>query len=126
MSSTGYLTVHAYTSDARIPLESVAIAVTDPNGDAIALRLTDRSGRIESIPIPVPDLSASQQPDTGVIPYATVNIYARKRLFEQIEAENIQIFPNTVTDQDLQFIPLAELPDSWIRTEIFDTPPQNL
>lgn len=126
MSSTGYLTVHAYTSDARIPLESVAIAVTDPNGDAIALRLTDRSGRIESIPILVPDLSASQQPDTGVIPYATVNIYARKRLFEQIEAENVQIFPNTVTDQDLQFIPLAELPDSWIRTEIFDTPPQNL
>ena len=126
MSSTGYLTVHAYTSDARIPLDSAAIAVTDRNGDAIALRLTDRSGQIDPIAIPVPDLSASQQPDTGVIPYATVNIYARKRLFEQIEAENVQIFANTVTDQDLQFIPLAELPDSWIKTEIFDTPPQNL
>lgn len=102
------------------------MAITDPDGEPIALRLTDRSGRIEPIPITVPDLAASQRPDTGIVPYTLVNIYARKENYEQIESENVQIFADTVTDQDLQFIPLSELPDSWTKTEIFRTTPQNL
>ena len=102
------------------------MAITDPEGDPIALRLTDRSGQIQPIPISVPDLSASQSPDTGIIPYTTVNIYARKENYEQIEAENVQIFADTVTDQDLQFIPLSELPENWNKAEIFRTTPQNL
>lgn len=126
LSATGYITVHAYTSTAEIPLEDVAIAITDPEGEPIALRLTDRSGRIDPIPITVPDLSASQQPDTGIIPYALVNIYARKEDFEQIESENVQIFADTVTLQDLKMIPLSELPDSWTKAEIFRATPQNL
>ena len=35
-------------------------------------------------------------------------------------------FYKVVTTQELQFIPLAELPGSWNRVEVFDTPPQNL
>ncbi len=126
MSATGYITVRAYASDARLPLQNVAVAITDPEGNAIALRLTDRSGLIQPVPITVPDLATSQQPDPGIVPYTTVNIYARLRNYEQIEAEGVQIFANTVTTQDLQLIPLAELPDSWNQTEIFRTPPQNL
>lgn len=126
LSATGFITVHAYTSTSQIPLQDVAVAITDPDGDPIALRLTDRSGRIEPIPITVPDLSASQRPDTGIIPYSVINIYARKENFEQIEAENVQVFADTVTDQDLQFIPLSELPESWTKAEIFRTTPQNL
>ena len=60
------------------------------------------------------------------IPFATVNIYARLRGYEQITAERVQIFPDTTTNQDLEMIPLAELPGSWNQTEDFDTPPQNL
>lgn len=126
MPATGYVTVRAYTSDAQIPLKDVAVAITDPEGSAIALRLTDRSGLIQPFPISVPDLAASQQPDPGIRPYTTVNIYARLRNFEQIEAEDVQVFADTVTTQDLKMIPLAELPDSWTKTEIFRTPPQNL
>ena len=126
MSSTGYIQVHAYTSRARLPLEDVAITVTASDGTAIALRLTDRNGKIRPIEIPVPDASAGLTPDTGEIPYTPVNLYARKKGFEQIENENLQVFPNVVTDQNLEMIPLAELPDAWDRTEIFNTPPQNL
>lgn len=126
LPAIGYVTVHAYTSTSQIPLQDVAVAITDPEGDPIALRLTDRSGRIEPIPITVPDLAASQRPDTGIIPYTSINIYARKENYEQIEAENVQIFADTVTDQDLQFIPLSELPENWNKTEIFRTTPQNL
>lgn len=118
--------MHAYTGRAQIPLEDVAVMITDPSGNAIAMRLTDRSGLIEPIAITVPDLSASQSPDTGIIPYTTVNIYARLKDFEQIESENVQVFADTVTNQNLEMIPLSELPEAWTKAEIFKTPPQNL
>ena len=126
MASTGYIQVHAYTSRARLPLEDVAITVVAEDGTAIGLRLTDKSGKIRLIEVPVPDLSASQSPDSGQIPYTSVNLYARKKGFEMIESESLQVFADTVTNQDLEMIPLSELPESWNRTEIFVTPPQNL
>lgn len=127
MSATGYIQVHAYTSNAQIPLKDVAVAITDTAGSAIALRLTNRNGQFdEPIGITVPDLSAGQSPNTGVIPYALVNIYAKNENYEEIEAKNVQVFPNTVTSQNLELIPLSELPEYWNQVEIFDTPSQNL
>lgn len=127
LSSTGYIQVHAYTSNAQIPLENVAVSITDTNGSAIALRLTNRSGQLDApISITVPDLSASQTPNTGVIPFAVVNLYAKLENYEEIEANNVQIFADTVTSQNLEMIPLSELPEYWNQVEIFDTPKQNL
>ena len=126
MNATGYITVHAYTSYALLPLKDVAISVTAPDGTAIAMRLTDRNGLIVPIEVPVPDRSASQSPDTGEIPFTTVNLYARLRGFEQIEIENLQVFADTTTNQNLEMVPLAELPGRWDQIAIFDTPPQNL
>lgn len=126
LSSTGYIQVHAYTSNAQIPLKDVAVTVTATDGTAIAMRLTDRSGQIDPIEIPVPDLDAGQTPDTGVIPFTRVNLYARLKGYEQIENEDLQVFPGTTTDQNLEMIPISELPDQWDRREIFTTPSQNL
>lgn len=88
MSATGYIQVRAYTSTARFPLENVAIAVTATDGTALAMRLTDRNGLIAPIELPVPDKSESQAPEAGEKPYTTVNLYARLKGYEQIEAEN--------------------------------------
>lgn len=97
------------------------------DGSAIAMRLTNRNGALDiPIEIIVPDLSASQTPNTGVIPFATVNLYARLEDFEAIAVENLQIFADTVTEQNLEMIPLSEFPDSWNQAEIFDIPAQNL
>lgn len=126
LSATGYITVHAYTSYAYLPLKDVAVTVTAADGTAIAMRLTDRSGKITPIPIPVPDRSESLSPDPGERPFAVVNLYARRKGFEQIESENLQVFADTVTDQNLEMIPLSELPGKWNQTAVFDTPPQNL
>ena len=126
MQAIGYLQVHAYTSTAQLPLRDTAIAVTAPDGTAIALRLTDRSGKIVPIPIPVPPLAESQSPNPEEPPFTQVNLYARKEGYEQVEAENIQIFAGTTTVQDLEMIPLAELPEQWEQYELFNTPPQNL
>ena len=88
--------------------------------------LRDCSSFTLPIAISVPDLSASQSPNTGIIPFSVVNLYARQKDFEQIEIENLQVFADTVTNQELKMIPLAELPDQWNKTEIFNIPAQNL
>ena len=126
MSAMGFIQVNAYTSNARLPLQDVAVTVTAEDGTAIAFRLTDRSGRIRPVEIPVPDKAESQSPNSGQRPFATVNLYARLRGYEQIENENLQVFADTPTDQNLEMIPLSELPGQWNQTAIFDTPPQNL
>lgn len=127
MSATGYIQVHAYTSYAQLPLQNVAVSITDKNGSAIALRLTNRSGTLdEPVAISVPDLSAGQSPDTGVIPFSAVDLYARLENFEEIYVKNLQVFPNTITDQNLELIPLSEFPESFNASETFPTPNQNL
>lgn len=126
MPETGYIQVHAYASDAQIPLEDVTITVTATDGTVIAMRLTDRSGRITPIEIPTPELADSQSPGSPEAPFTAVNLYARLQGYEQIEVENLQVFDETVTLQNLQMIPLSELPAQWAQSEVFDTPPQNL
>ena len=46
--------------------------------------------------------------------------------YEEIEVEQVQIFANTVTVQNLELIPLSELPGAWNKAEIFKTFTQNL
>ena len=118
--------MRAYTSKAQIPLSDVAITVTAPDKTALAMRLTNENGRIEPVEITVPDLSESQTPDPGEVPFATVNLYARRTDFEQIEIEALQVFADTTTIQNLEMIPLAEFPAAWDQTVVYNTPPQNL
>lgn len=126
MQATGYIQVRAYSSFAQLPLKDVAVTVTAQDGTAIAMRLTDRSGKIDVVEIPVPELSESQTPGSETAPFTSVTLHARLRGYEQIQADNVQVFANTITIQNLEMIPLAEFPTSWDQSETFDTPPQNL
>lgn len=91
------------------------------------MRLTNRSGTLDApIAVTVPDRAESQSPNPGILPFTDVNLYARLENFETIEIENLQVFAGTLTVQNLAMIPLSELPDSYNRAEIFNTPPQNL
>jgi hypothetical protein len=108
-----------------LPLEDVAVSVVDDEGRLLGLRTTNASGQTTPIRLTVPDLAESQSPGQGK-PFITVNLYARAEGYEQILIRGIQVFADTVTDQQLQMIPLSELPGSWKQVEVFDTPPQNL
>lgn len=102
------------------------MTVTSQDGTAIAMRLTDRNGLAGRIAVPVPDKSESLTPNPDEKPFTNVNIFARLKGYEQVEMEDVQVFADTVTDQDLELIPLSELPGSWDQTAVFLTPPQNL
>lgn len=126
MASTGYLQAHIYTSNAQLPLSNVAVVVTSPDGTAIAMRITDRSGLIAPIEIPVPPREESQEPGAEERPYTQVNLIAELPGFERIEAENLQIFAGTTTYQNLEMIPLSSEPFGQNQTIHYITPPQNL
>ena len=126
LPATGYLQVRTYASYAQIPLQDVTVTVSTNDGTVIALRLTDRSGQIPAIEIPVPDKSNSLSPNPPEIPFTLVNLSARVQGYEQIFADNIQVFAGVTTAQDFELIPLSELPDSLNKYEQFDTPAQNL
>lgn len=127
MSPFGYIQVHAYTSFAQIPLKDVAVTVIQSDGKTVAMRLTNRSGQFdEPLQVETPSMASGLSPNSGTTPYTRVNLYARLAGYEAIEIENLQVFANTVTVQNLEMIPLSEFPDSYNRLELFDTPPQNL
>lgn len=126
MRSTGYIQIYAYTSRARLPVRDVAVMVTDANNRVLAMGLTDKNGKYGPVAVSVPERQESLTPNAPERPYSTVNLHAQAANFEQIEADNVQVFANTVTTQNFELIPLAELPDQWTKTEFFTTPGQNL
>ena len=126
MSAIGYIQARAFASNAQIPLRDVAVVVTAPDETAIAMRVTDRSGLISVIEIPVPNLSESQEPGAEEKPYALVNMYAYRNGFGPFESRNIQVFAGTTTFQDIKLIPLSQLPRGEEDSMNVDTPPQNL
>ncbi len=125
MPAFGYIQVKAYTSRAQLPVEDAAISVVDEQGRLLGLRTTNSSGLTTPIRLEVPDAAQSQSPGNAR-PFVTVNLYARAEDYEQVLVRGVQIFPDTVTTQELQFVPLSELPGSRNQVAVFDTPPQNL
>ena len=125
MPTFGYIQAKAYTSRAQLPVEDAAVSVIDQEGRLLGLRTTDSSGLTTPIRLSVPDPAQSQSPGNSK-PFVTVDLYARAEDYEQVLVRGVQVFPDTVTTQELQFIPLSELPASWNQVEVFDTPPQNL
>lgn len=126
MPAIGYIQVKAYTSKAKIPLEDVAVSVVSNDGRLLGLRITNSSGLTTPIKLEVPDEANSQSPDTGKPAFYTVNIYARAENYEQILVRDVQVFAGIVTMQELEMIPLSELPAKFNQAEIIETPPQNL
>lgn len=126
MPVDGFLQVRAYTSDALIPLEGTAITVLGTDGSLLAARLTDSGGQIKPIPIPAPDAADSRSPGYTGQPFTQVVLRAQKPYYEQIQVNEVQIFPGITTVQPLEMIPIALYPDRLDGTEYFDVPPQNL
>ena len=124
MPATGYIQVRAYTSYAQLPLKDVAVTVTATDGTAIAMRLTDRNGLAAPIDIPVPDKRESLTPNPDEKPFTSVNIYGRLKGYEQVEIEDVQVFADTVTDQNLELIPLSDLVRQVMAGEIPDAKTQ--
>ena len=91
------------------------------------MRQTNSSGLLqEPLEIRVPALAESQTPNPGMLPFAVIDLYARKENYAEIYIKGVQVFANTVTLQELELIPLSEFPDSYNKSERFVITKQNL
>lgn len=128
MPATGLLTVRVYTSDAQLPIYGASVTVTQEtrNGSRLlAARITDESGRIDSVRIGTPELSGSLSPGTDN-PFALVNILVDHPDYERVLIENVQLFPGIMTLQNVELLPLSAQPEAWNMTEIIDISEQEL
>ena len=126
MSATSLLQVFAFTSRASIPVSGVTVTVTDPQGRLLGIRQTNSSGLISPIAITVPDKSESLDSAFQGQPFTSVSIFARHPGYRQIDIQNAQVFPGVVTVQNLEMIPLSQLPGQCDATEEFNIPPQKV
>ena len=126
MSAIGYIQARAYTRSAQLPLRDAAVVITAPDNTAIAMRMSDRSGLIPPIEIPVPSPSESQKPGGDDQPCALVNLYAYHNGYGPFVAKSLQVFADTTTFQNIMLIPLSQLPDGTEDSMNVVTPPQDL
>ena len=121
MASIGTIVTRVYTSRAQLPVPGATVAVTQRAGGGrhtlLALRVTIR--------VATPEPSASESPGTES-PFAVCDIWVEVPGYEMLLVENVQVFPNTETLQELELIPLPEQTSSSTRGEIVDIPPQDL
>ena len=78
--------------------------------------------------IPLEDVAVvvTAQDGTAIAMRLTGRSGLTERIPIQIFAKNVQIFPDVTTVQNLEMVPLSELPDRWDENVLYNTPPQNL
>ena len=128
MPEIGYLTLRVYQSSAQLPLAGAAITVTQraaSGSHLVATRLTDQSGKAGPIAIETPNRTESETPGFSR-PFTAVDVAAEYPGYERILVENVQIFSDIETQQNLQMLPLSARPDAFNMTEIFAISAQQL
>ncbi|MBQ4560725.1 MAG: hypothetical protein IJA55_00155 [Clostridia bacterium] len=111
-TDTGYLVVAVSTARGNFPIEGAIVRVYSTENDDIRLLYTlttDSSGRTEKIELPAPPLSASQIPDTGVIPYAEYNIDTDYEGYYTTQNINAPVYSGITSIQNVALIPKTDI-----------------
>lgn len=125
----GRLLVRTYISNMLIPIKNTRITVTQNNGNGeeiLAFRLTDENGKTDIIEIDTPDIGLSLDQTNTTTPFTSVNIRVEKEGFVIFVIENVQIFADRLSEQNVEMIPLPENADYDEFNNVFIVTPQNL
>ena len=125
----GYLSVHSFTSAARIPVEGVTFTITQRRAQGVellAVRMSDYDGFTEPFELPTPPASDSQTRQTAEVPYALVDLRTERTGYGRVLVRGAQVFSGVQTLQQLVLIPTPTLPENYAETQEFDIPAQEL
>lgn len=129
MDAFGTILTRVYTSRAQIPLSGATVAFTQRGDEGrhvlLAVRVSDENGRTAPVRVSTPEPATSESPGTPS-PFAVCDIWAESPGYELLVVENVQIFPDTETLQDLDLIPLPEHTAALLSEHPVVIPPQNL
>lgn len=124
----GPIQVRVFTSRARVPITNAAVTVTVESGNSEALigvRTTNREGLTNQVVVETPPSSNSRSPfqDKG---FTTCNIRVEHENYYKILIQDAQVFPDIMTIQDVEMIPLPENSKESERLKTIVIPAQNL
>lgn len=111
MKGTGYLQVEVTTGDGAVPVPKAAVIVTQEIGGQsylVTMKLTDRSGATDIIPLPAPLAEFSEAPDPSERPFSEYNVTVYKKGFYTVPEVTVPIFDTVKSIQPVPLIPLAE------------------
>ena len=111
MTGQGYLQVEVTTGNGAVPVEGAMVIVTqktDGMNSLVTMKLTDRNGTTEVIPLPAPSQSFSESPEPSERPFSEYNISVYKKGFYTIPQLTVPIFDTIKSIQPVAVIPLAE------------------
>ena len=111
MKGTGYLQVEVTTGDGAVPVPKAAVIVTQEIGGQsylVTMKLTDRSGATDVIPLPAPLAEFSEAPDPSERPFSEYNVTVYKKGFYTVPEVTVPIFDTVKSIQPVPLIPLAE------------------
>ncbi|MBQ3161897.1 MAG: carboxypeptidase regulatory-like domain-containing protein [Oscillospiraceae bacterium] len=111
MKGTGYLQVEVTTGNGAVPVPKAAVIVTQELGGQsylVTMKLTDRSGATDVIPLPAPSASFSESPDPTERPFSEYNVTVYKKGFYTVPEVTVPIFDTVKSIQPVALIPLAE------------------
>lgn len=126
--ASGTLVVHLSASNANVPIVGAAVTFTQTGAQGqflAAVRITNDDGQTEAVEFSAPQLAQSQTPQPGR-PWAVVDVTAEHPAYGRAVVRDVQIFSDTVTQQDITLIPLEQFPDSFTQTRVFTVPPFDL
>lgn len=128
MAATGFLIVRTYASNAQLPVTKALVTVSRMTGEGpqlLATRITDENGRIQPISIETPERNDSLTPGFPR-PFTDLELLVEHPDYDRVLIENLQIFPNVITQQDIVLLPRSELPEAYNLTELVEIPAQDL
>lgn len=111
MKGTGYLQVEVTTGNGAVPVPKAVIIVTQELGGQsylVTMKLTDRSGATDIIPLPAPLAEFSEAPDPSERPFSEYNVTVYKKGFYTVPEVTVPIFDTVKSIQPVPLIPLAE------------------
>ena len=125
----GGLLVRTYISNMLIPVENARVTVTEFDGEKenlLAFRTTDENGKTDIIEISTPDMSLSLDSENTDKPFTSVNIKIEKEGYSISTIEDVQIFANRLSEQNMEMVPLPEKSEYGDFNNVYIVTPQNL
>lgn len=124
LTGMGHLMISVRTANGALPVSGVLITVTSSGDDPeiLGVLTTSVSGNTETLDIATPPRSASLSPGYAGIPYTTVLIEADKEGFYSGQYISVPIFPDVLTVQPVNLLPLPDFFDGTPSegTQFFD------
>ena len=97
----GKLVVKVYAKNQGEPLENTNIQILNPTTqDTIYELITNSSGQSDTINLDAPNEGYSQEPQSPK-PYQEFDILAKKDGFDSVKIEGVQIFPDSLSIQNI-------------------------